>query len=719
MSVKEIWLKLYNMSKQDKIKLLLATFFFGLGIIFSSLAIQNYQVRTQTRADDTQSLDINLENNTSLGVLDTSFGFILPDITNTTLVDEINNTFNAANRDSVDKSVMIKLINPTVDTIKHANFQKLQTNGFRWYLSFPNFTNVEAVLSEYYKTNTSEVVVEITNYDNFDVTKIDPILTTYPKVKFHAAEFTFWPREQVKELLLKVQPPKLNAVSIKTLVNGNASVKDDVLLMFDTFWDASSDVAGNSNIEINYPANSKLSLSDIQTKVGGDVNQEQARRYGIISSALMSGIATQGANDKAPIEYVIAGDYSKMSILERQMLLSYAHLLHNRPNVIWPNLTSSNGNAARQIDPVIGMTAFKDSNYFGIITNITANPVTLNLTDNTNLSTYKTLSNQKGPGDMITNENTIVLQGYETVYFFPASSWTGLQTGGTSPTPTGSTSGTPFPTFPPIPTQAKGALLCDPGPDPYNSSTITVYNDTGQTLDDLVSYVHRCTYEEGKIKKGFYKCETSASCDPNDENCDPGVWDQAASQDFSLAPGATKVLTMNVNPCQIAQLDVYNADVHQDDTVLECTNIRSQHTVDIGKRWPGGIGFAIGSNPATYPDGTCNPPPATPTPTTPPSVPTNTPNPSNTPVPTNTPSPLPTNTPAPTNTPFPTNTVIPTNTPAPTNSPMPTYTPIPTYTPYPTNTPITKLEVNEQPPGMTPWAFIAVPIGLILIGLLF
>lgn len=119
----------------------------------------------------------------------------------------------------------------------------------------------------------------------------------------------------------------------------------------------------------------------------------------------------------------------------------------------------------------------------------------------------------------------------------------------------------------------------------------------------------------------------------------------------------------------------------------------------------------------------------TPTPTitsSPTPIPTST----NTPIPTNTPSPTPTFTLTPTSTP--TSTPTPTNTP----TPIPTFTPYPTYTVIPTNTIIPSytpqptqvaqiqpttpqnLTVNSQPPGITPWAFIAIPLGLILIGLL-
>lgn len=701
------------MSKTDKIKLLISIFLFGLGIIFASLAIQNYQVRTDTQAGGGNSIDIDLSAQEQYGAITQNFGILLPDITNTELVNDIDSRYKVVNVASESASMLIKLTNPTVETIQHPNFQKLQSSGFRWYFAFTTFTDVAPVLAEYYETNTREVVVEITNYDNFDVTQIDSLLTTYPQVKIHAAEFTFWPREQVKELLTKVQPPKLNAVSFKTVVNGDASIKDDVLLMFDTFWDASKDVGGNSGIEINYPANSKLALSDIQTKAGGVAAQEQARRLGIITSAMTSALQAPSA-DEAPINYIIAGDYSKMTTLERTAVLGYAHFMQQSPQVIWPQLSPTNGSVMRGVDPLVGTVAFKNNSYYAIFTNITGDPVTINMPENIDFNGYVTYSDQKGAGDMVTTENTIVLQGYETVYVFPSNGAWGLLTqAGLSPqpgtiTPTGQANATsPFPTFPPIPTQAQGTLICDSGPDPYDSDTIIVYNDTDQTIEDLTSYVHRCEYEPGKITKGFYKCETAATCDPNDEHCDPGVWDQEAGEDFSLAPGEQKVLKMTVNPCEIAQLDVQNADVHEGDSPLECTNIRSQHTVNVGQRWPGGIGFAIGSNPATYADGTCEPPTNTPTPS---EAPTNTPAPSDTPVPTNTP--------APTNTPLPTNTPIPTNTPMPTHTPLPTYTLIPTNPPLPTNTPITELVVNNQPPGITPWAIIAVPIGLILIGLL-
>jgi len=86
--------------------------------------------------------------------------------------------------------------------------------------------------------------------------------------------------------------------------------------------------------------------------------------------------------------------------------------------------------------------------------------------------------------------------------------------------------------------------------------------------------------------------------------------------------------------------------------------------------------------------------------------------------PTETPTETPTTTPTQTPTPTPTLTETPTPTPSPvptsTNTPTPTDTPVPT----PTNTQTqNNLTVQGQPPGITPWTFILVPIGLLLLGL--
>lgn len=703
--------------KQRRMYILFSTIFFILGVIFFSLAIRQYQVTTSTQA--AESLDVTISNDT-YGAVNQTLGFILPDITDTALVNEIDSKFKVANASTGTRNIYIKLINPTVTTIQHSNFQKLEDSHFRWYFSFSSMDNAEAALAAYYGTYQNETVLEITNYDQVDKNRVAQIHANYPKVKFHAAEFTFWPRETVKELLEQMQPPQINAVSIKTIVDDpSESVKDDVLLMFDTFWDASRDVGGNSGIEINYPPNTQLALSDIRTNQNGDAMAEQARRLGIVTSAIVSALPSQGS-DKAPIRFIIAGDIKKMSALEQNTLLGYAHFIQQQPEVLWPEATSANGSVMRGVEPIVGTFAKKGTEYYGLFTNTIDEPIEIKLNKDLSLGTYKTFSDQRGAGDLLNDNNTILLNGYETVYVFASTTWPGLLQAGDVPTPTTPAGGaTPFPTLPDIP-QTAGQLVCDAGVDAYNSDTIQITNNSDKKIDEINAVVFRCTYIPDKIRKGFYKCETCTDSDEvNNPDCQVGTFDPDASQDFSLEPGETKTISVPANPCEIIQLDVANNEPHVDDSPYECFNPRSQYTNPAPPaRWQGGIAFAISENSEGYDPATqtCpQPPTATPTPTVPQDTPTVTPtaNPSDSPTPT--PSPSDTPTPSPTNSPTPSPTKTPTPSPTPTPiPPTPTFTPVP---PPPTATPVQNLTVNEQAPGMNPVFAILIPFALVLLGL--
>ncbi len=77
---------------------------------------------------------------------------------------------------------------------------------------------------------------------------------------------------------------------------------------------------------------------------------------------------------------------------------------------------------------------------------------------------------------------------------------------------------------------------------------------------------------------------------------------------------------------------------------------------------------------------------------------------------------------SPTNTASPSATITsaPTETPTPSPTPTPTYTPTPTPTPTPTltPTPISEIAINGEPPGITSWIMMLVPIGIVMLGLL-
>ena len=160
-----------------------------------------------------------------------------------------------------------------------------------------------------------------------------------------------------------------------------------------------------------------------------------------------------------------------------------------------------------------------------------------------------------------------------------------------------------------------GFLVCDSGSDPYNSNTIVVTNKTSQTISNIQSVSFSCKYEPGRIRKGFYKCETCTDSDEvGNPDCQVGIHDPLRSAEFTLAPGDTKTITVNANACEIVQFDVYNP-IDQGESPTECYNIGSNY-INPGQPnwWPGGIGFGINEN-ASCSSGGYVPPGSNPTPT--------------------------------------------------------------------------------------------------------
>lgn len=203
-------------------------------------------------------------------------------------------------------------------------------------------------------------------------------------------------------------------------------------------------------------------------------------------------------------------------------------------------------------------------------------------------------------------------------------------------------------------------LVCDAGTKAYDSNTIVVTNNTNERLEEMSSRVFRCEYEPGRVREGFYKCEDDCTGDGPD--CQEGVWDPDATEDFILDPGETKTVSVTVNPCEIVQIDVENTVDHALDDATECYNIQSQGTDPAPpSRWQGGIAFGIKQNSTGYDASTGTCPQPSVSPSTSPSVSPTTPV-----TPTSPPPVSPTNSP----------------TPQPTAPPgEPTYTPVPTSPP--------------------------------------
>ena len=686
------------MVKKWRSSLLLSIFFFTFGVLFFSLAIQKYQVLTRSQAAS-ESVDIVMSPNEKFGTSEQLFGVIVQDITNIATVNELSTLYK-------NKNFQIQLVDPTPEIIQSQNFSRLSQEGFVWYLSFTDYTKMESALQAYYAIYDNAVTAELRTHDAFNKNTTEDILNQYPKVRFHTSHFAFWPRDLVRNTVQQLLPPKLDAISMYTLVDaGMHDVFQDIFTKSATFYDASKDISGDSSTKINWPANSKLSLADIQT-LDASV-KEQARRFGIISSAFVVYVQTKGQSDDASMKYITAGTFENLSSDEKKVLSLFSNYIYLGYDMVWPWADTSNGDPwyngvlpRSNTDPIMGIIGFKNGKYLGIMFNSRNMTSTASLPDSLDFVGYKSFSNIKGDGDFINGDNQIVFEPYETVVFY--SDDIALPT----ITPTGVS-----PTFPP---GALDQLVCDAGTDPYNSDLITLTNNTSETIDDLTSVTFRCQYIPDKVKRGFYKCETCQDGDEvNDPNCQIGVYDPNSSiTEFSLAPGASREISVKANPCEIIQFDVYNPAEHLSDSPFECYNFRSEYTnPGPPARWPGGIAFGINQNSQGYDPttGTC-----------PSDSPTNTP--TQTATPTETPTESPTQTATPTKTP--TNT--PTKTPTPTVppvSPTLTFTPVPSNTPTsrpipPTPTPIQELKIENQPPGITPWSFILVPVGILILGLL-
>lgn len=674
---------------QRRAYLLFSIAFFVLGVIFFSLAIQKYQVLTSTRASgDT----ITLKFYDKKGVVDQSFGVIVNDITNDTTVQELKNYFKTGN-------IYIKLKNPTPAIIQSTQFETLQTSGFKWYLSFSNYETMTPAVQAYVDKYQSEIVVELMEYSAFDVAKTNAVKAIKPEqIKFHQGVATFWPREQVKDLLAKAPPPIINAISIK-FENREEAIWGYVKTMFDTMYDASKSIHGESSTKIVYPPNSMLSLSEIIMPSG--VVQNQIKRFSLVVSAMVTSVQTEP--EKAPIRFVNGGVFDTMNTAEKTTMSLFASQLATKPEVVWPDAFRGNGDpwdnpfvSEYNFKPIMGVLLEKSGEYMGTLLNVSDETPTVQLPAH-DYAGYKTYSNIRGATTLINEQRQIAFQPYESIIIVPPSMTIPSGDGGDDDDPPRS-----------------GILECDAGPDPYNSNKIVIKNGTEQPIDKIEVDLFRCTYVPGRLEqfRGSYRCEGGDNaCADGAASCFTGEWDGGFSQpkrNIVLQPGQSMTFEYEKTPCKTAQMDVRTMNDGVES--IECHNVQSKDTVPAGDMWPGGYAFAISENSTGYDPATQTCPQITATPTPPQE---------------DTPSPTPSPTESPSPSPSPTNT--PTLTPSPTKTPTPTFTPSPTPVPpsptpvviveVPTATPVTKLEVEDQAPGMNPALALFVPFILVLLGL--
>jgi hypothetical protein len=382
-----------------------------------------------------------------------SIGVEIPVSFTSSTVSELKSLFGA-------QSVYIKLTNPTASVIQSSQFQELSQAGFQWYFLFTNNSSVEAAVNAFKSQNQlSNLVVEL---DEADAQFIQSLKAANSALRVHAGYLPIWPREQVKAIFDSVQPPTLEAVSFWMDIYSQNTFAD-IKLTFDTFFDATKDISGGS-VQINYPANAVLSVSENKYN-RYDQNRRSAYMLGAISSAIITSV--QG--DEAPIKYFIAGHEDLMSPQEKIMVAHFARMLKLNPSVAWPKAISANGDpwdnpvmSESNTKPIVGVIGKIPEGYYGFISNAGNGTETANFGSGLSLSSYKLYSTKRQQAN--STSNSINLEPYETVIFYPSSFpdivfdssniATPTQTTGNNPSPTVTEQVNPTPT----PTQT---VSCD------------------------------------------------------------------------------------------------------------------------------------------------------------------------------------------------------------------------------------------------------------------
>lgn len=363
-----------------------------------------------------------------------------------------------------NKNLYLKLIDATESLVSNPNFQSLSSKGFRWYFTFTSNNKASNFLKSAHNQLPSGTVVELTNYDPAFVNSLK---NQYPQVNIHAAQFFFWPRDQVQNIVEQTPPPTVEAISLYTEHNNiKGNLYDTIKLMFDTFFDACSDVPGTSGIKINYPANSRLSLSDIRIN-DSDSSKALAYTTGVVSSAIVAAVQTQNRNKKAPFKYIFGGNFYPNSSQAQTVFNHIANFAYQNPQVVWPMAIASNGGPYDLYDnsTIAGVIAIKNSQYYFILTNTAATSTTVNFSQTINASLYQSYSNQKGANFISGAINQIVFSPYETIVISPSGSVIPTMPANISPSPPLITSPQLYPTT----LSPTKTLFPSPSPSPSDS----------------------------------------------------------------------------------------------------------------------------------------------------------------------------------------------------------------------------------------------------------
>ena len=267
--------------------------------------------------------------------------------------------------------IYVKMVDPPLSLFSSPAFTLLSEKGFRWYLTFSTSAAAPSVLAAFATTGkTQEAVIEL---KEGALSSFASLKSQYPQFTFHGGEYAFWPREKVRDLLQA--SPQIDGISIY-IEGPDGGLFAEARLMFDTFFDASKDIAGGS-IKINYPPGKKLSLSSLRMKQKTPSGEAFAAAVvgDILTSSVQGGIA--------PFRFLNLGRFTQYSSSLKETFANLAKVVESKPTLIWPRAAGGNGNPYdneypgwenSNSKPVMGVILKGSTGLFSMIVNASGDP---------------------------------------------------------------------------------------------------------------------------------------------------------------------------------------------------------------------------------------------------------------------------------------------------------------------------------------------------------
>lgn len=450
-----------NINMKLKIFAFLVTFIVCFSV--AAYILFNFYYRSEA-AGQTRNIDFE-SSNSSGDYFMNELVVGISDINNNSLVDSLLTTF-------TNLPVFVRLVNPDPNVVNSANFARIQSAGNFWYFSAPSYSALRSIAQAYYtKYPDGRIILELTSHDARSNTETVSLASAFPKAKFVAAYYANWDRPKVKELVNTSMPnhlthPSLHAVSFYLDATGGLSnIADNVALLWDTIWDASTDTQGTS-VKIEWPTKAYfLSLSEIRTtaRSGADQIKDEARRLGVLLTVYYNYPQMRGddsrVNNNIPIRYSGLGDFGSLSANAKGIAAVFAHISKHKMAGVYPE-PQTGFNYRFQQSPFFGVGGYsQNAGHAFVFANTSDDTWTIQFPSSFAGTQYSTISTIKGSQTAMSTDNKIVFEPFEVIAIYKTGSLTlppdgGGVTPGVTNTPTVTATGT---VSPPPPTTTSAA----------------------------------------------------------------------------------------------------------------------------------------------------------------------------------------------------------------------------------------------------------------------